>query len=100
MALLLPLSPLWFKTRRVFRSKAYFETKVQETIDRELDSTAKVSAEVVRHGAFRKPELHLFGQVENPAIIKRAYSIVERMAQGTVEIVIDILVIVDRPSDN
>ncbi|MBN1836888.1 MAG: hypothetical protein JW820_13620 [Spirochaetales bacterium] len=100
MASLVPFSPLWFRTRRVFRSKAYFETKAQEAIDRELNSTAKVSVEVVQNGAFRRPELHLFGQVENPAVIKRAAAIARQVAQGTVEIVIDILVLIDRPSEN
>ena len=100
MAMLLPFTPLWFKTRSVFRSKAYFETKIQEAIDRELGGTARVSAEIVQNGPFRKPELHLFGEVEDPAIIKRAAALAREAAQGTVEIVIDILVIVERPSDN
>lgn len=100
MSIVFPLTPLWFKKRRVFRSKAYFETRVQEAIDRELPGASRVSAEIARDGAFSKPELHLFGEVEDPYLIRRAAAVADAVGQGTVDVVIDVLVTIERPSDN
>jgi hypothetical protein len=95
MNIVIPLTPLWFRTRRVFRSASYFQTKVEEAFERDPQIAAhgSFSVGIARPGACRKPELHVFGQVTDPSVRQRALLVAESVAAGTVEIMDDVIVV-------
>lgn len=94
MSVILPLSPAWFKARRVFRSAPYFQARVEEMLERdpEIGREAALAVAIGRPGPFRKPEVHIFGQVTDPLVRQRAVHLTRRLAEGTVEVVDDVVV--------
>lgn len=62
---IVPFSPLWFKKRKLFRSAYYFQTIVQETINKRLSpaNNSSVQVEVVENGMCKKPGIVLTGSI-------------------------------------
>ena len=89
MKIVVPFTPLWFRKKRIYRSRAYFETRVQEALDQHLDlqGSGFLSVGITRDGGLRKPEMHLFWQVVDERCRGIAMEIARRMGEGVVEIV-------------
>jgi len=95
MKVVIPFTPLWFRKRRIYRSKAYFETHVQETLDQhpDLQGIGYLAVGIARDGGLQKPELHLFGQVEDEQSRDLAIEIATATGQGVIDIINDIVVV-------
>lgn len=92
MSMVFPLSPLWFRKRRVFRSVAFFQSMVQEALGRDprLAASRSVSVDVTVSGVFSLPRLRLRGSVEDESLKWKAEELAGSLAEGTVEIVNDL----------
>jgi hypothetical protein len=95
MKVVIPFTPLWFRKRRIYRSKAYFETHVQETLDHhpDLQEIGYLSVGITRDAGLQKPELHLFGQVGDERSRDLAIEIATVTGQGVVDIVNEVIVV-------
>ncbi len=94
MGVIIPLTPVWWKRKKVFRSRGYFQEKIQQAIaeDPEIQDKTKIAATVERAGWFGKDTLHLIGETDNPHDRERAQEIAENNARDVVEIRNDIVV--------
>jgi len=95
MKVIIPFTPLWIRQRRIYRSKAYFETHLQEILDQhpDLQGVGYLSVGILRDGGLQKPEVHLFGQVEGERSRDLAVEIATATGQGVVDIVNDIILV-------
>ena len=95
MKFVIPLAPTWFKKKRIYRSKAYFETRLQETLDQhpDLQEVGYLTVGVARDRGLLKPEVHLFGEVEYERLRALAIEIASAVGQGVIEVVNEIIVV-------